>query len=120
MSRVVHFEIMADEPEKVLSFYNNVLGWEAEKWGEEEYWLVNTGSAELGINGGVGRNRGGQKVINTVDVASIDDFCAKVTAAGGTIAVPKMPVPQVGWLAYATDPEGNMFGAMQHDPSVEA
>jgi predicted enzyme related to lactoylglutathione lyase len=30
-----------------------------------------------------------------------------------------MPVPGVGWLAYCKDPEGNIFGVMQNDPSVK-
>jgi hypothetical protein len=33
-------------------------------------------------------------------------------------AVPKMPVPGVGWLAYAKDPDGNIFGMMQTDASA--
>ena len=29
-----------------------------------------------------------------------------------------MAVPGVGWLAYAKDTEGNIFGLMQADPSA--
>jgi len=29
-----------------------------------------------------------------------------------------MAVPHVGWLAYAKDTEGNIFGVMQSDHSV--
>jgi predicted enzyme related to lactoylglutathione lyase len=29
-----------------------------------------------------------------------------------------MPVPGVGWLAYAKDPDGNIFGMMQNDASA--
>ncbi|HEY3840604.1 MAG TPA: hypothetical protein VGL72_28725 [Bryobacteraceae bacterium] len=32
--------------------------------------------------------------------------------------IPKMPVPGVGWLAYCQDPDENMFGMMQNDPSA--
>ena len=28
MPRVVHFEIHADDPERTISFYNSVFGWE--------------------------------------------------------------------------------------------
>ncbi len=54
----------------------------------------------------------------TIDVPSVDDVTAKITAHGGTIALPKMAVPQVGWLAYSKDTEGNIFGVMQSDPSA--
>jgi len=54
----------------------------------------------------------------TIDVPSVDDVTAKITAHGGTIALPKMAVPQVGWLAYGKDTEGNIFGVLQNDPSA--
>jgi predicted enzyme related to lactoylglutathione lyase len=54
----------------------------------------------------------------TVDVPSVDDAIAKITSHGGTIALPKMPVPGVGWLVYAKDTEGNIFGALQSDRSA--
>ena len=44
---------------------------------------------------------------------------AKATSLGAVIAVPKMPIPGVGWLAYAKDPEGNIFGMMQPDPAAK-
>ncbi|MCB0711891.1 MAG: VOC family protein [Ignavibacteriae bacterium] len=120
MSRVVHFEIMADNPEKVLSFYSSVFGWQSQKWeGPEDYWLIITGSEGQGINGGLAKKQeGGPSLINVVDVESVDEFVAKVEAAGGSIAVPKMAIPGVGWLAYGIDPEGTMFGMMQSDESA--
>jgi predicted enzyme related to lactoylglutathione lyase len=54
----------------------------------------------------------------TVDVDSVDAYAAKITANSGQIVVPKMPVPGVGWLAYAKDTEGNIFGFMQRDPAA--
>jgi hypothetical protein len=36
----------------------------------------------------------------------------------GKVALPKIAVPGVGWLAYCQDPEGNMFGMMQNDTSA--
>ena len=34
------------------------------------------------------------------------------------LALPKMAVPGVGWLAYVKDTEGNLFGLMQADPGA--
>jgi predicted enzyme related to lactoylglutathione lyase len=42
-----------------------------------------------------------------------------VAELGGSIAMPKMPVPTVGWLAYGKDTEGNLFGFMQFDPEAK-
>ena len=37
----------------------------------------------------------------------------KVTKLGGKILMPKQQVPTVGYIALATDPEGNQFGLLQ-------
>ncbi|MFL5588805.1 MAG: VOC family protein [Ktedonobacteraceae bacterium] len=126
MPRVVHFEIHADDPQRAVTFYQDIFGWQINKWGgPEDYWLVITGpDNEPGINGAILRRHGpvnGDAVIAyvcTIDVPSVDDVTAKITAHGGTIALPKMAVPQVGWLAYGKDTEGNIFGVMQSDPSA--
>ena len=51
----------------------------------------------------------------TAGVTALDDTVAKATSLGGTVALPKMPVPGVGWLAYIKDPDGNILGLMQPD-----
>jgi predicted enzyme related to lactoylglutathione lyase len=126
MPRVIHFEIHAAEPERALRFYQSLFGWEFRKWeGPMPYWLIQTGpDQQPGINGGMIVRRGhidGQAVIAyvcTVDVPSVDDYLQKAVAAGGTLAVPKIAIPGVGWLAYAKDTEGNLFGMMQADPAA--
>ncbi len=37
---------------------------------------------------------------------------------GGAVVLPKMAVPGVGWLAYFSDTEGNVFGMMEADESA--
>ena len=83
-------------------------------------WLIKTGEApEPGIDGAITRrSEGFSSVVNTVGVASVDEVVGKVEANGGTVVMPKMAVPTVGWLAYCADPEGNMFGIMESDPNV--
>jgi predicted enzyme related to lactoylglutathione lyase len=129
MPRVVHNEIHAENPERAITFYRQVLGWEFSKWsGPEDYWLIMTGpDSQPGINGGMLRRRGaapaeGQPVnafVCTVDVPAIDEYIGKVAFQGGSIALPKMAVPGIGWLAYAKDTEGNIFGMMQRDPAAK-
>jgi hypothetical protein len=38
---------------------------------------------------------------------------------GAEIALPKMPIPGVGWLGYIKDPDGNVLGLMQPDVSAK-
>ena len=126
MARVVHFEVHAEDPQRAIAFYTAVLEWSFTQWGGPmDYWLITTGPAEeRGIDGGMVRRQGtidGQAVIAyvcTVAVESVDDTLAKALAHGGQLALPKMPIPGVGWLAYAKDTEGNLFGMMQNDPSA--
>ena len=126
MHRVVHFEIHAEEPQRAISFYSKLFGWQFTSWGTpQEYWVIATGKdTEPGINGGLIRRRGridGEAVIAyvcTIDVPSVDDALTRAVASGGSVAVPKMAIPGVGWLAYAKDTEGNVFGLMRADPAA--
>jgi len=122
MPRVVHFEISADKPERAVRFYEKVFGWKIVKWkGPMDYWLITTGKDdEPGIDGGLGkRTELGPSTVNTINVPSVDDFIRKIEENGGTIVTSKHAIPGVGWIAYFKDPEGNMFGVMQDDPSAK-
>ena len=127
MGRTVHFEIQASEPQALIEFYGKMFDWSFSKWEGGEYWLVGTGEVGApGINGGLLPRRGprpddGAAVnafVCTVDVEDLDKSLALLKELKGTVAVPRMPVPGVGWLAYAKDPDGNIFGMMQNDASA--
>ena len=128
MPRVIHFEIHADAPERAAKFYQNLFGWEFTKWaGPQDYSLIKTGpDGQPGINGGLIKRMGagptGQlpviAYVCTIDTPALDDYVKKAQASGGTLAVPKMAIPGVGWLAYCKDTEGNIFGMMQADPKA--
>jgi predicted enzyme related to lactoylglutathione lyase len=127
MPRVVHFEIHAADPDRAVNFYKTLFGWTFQKWeGPMDYWLITTGpNDQPGINGGLVRRQGeidGQAVIAyvcTVDVENLDASVQTALDNGGQIALPKMPIPGMGWLAYCKDTEGNIFGMMQGDPNAK-
>ena len=121
MNRFTHFELASDDLEKTAAFYRAVFGWQIQKWeGPVDYWLVDTGDANTpGINGGLMKTNGDFKgTINTVEVEDIDAAIAKVLANGGVIALPKQPIPGVGYQAYFTDTSGIMVGLHQADPKA--
>ena len=123
MSRVIHFELSADDPERAAQFYQKVFGWQINKWeGPQDYWLATTGEQGTpGIDGAIMRRAPNMpSVINTIGVASLDDALAKVTANGGAAVEPRMSIPGVGYYAYCQDTEGNNFGLMESDPSASA
>lgn len=119
MPRPVHFEIVADQPQRAEKFYSDVFGWKMQKWEGGDYWMINTGpDDEPGINGGMTLKSSTMPTCNTIEVPSVDDYLQKIREAGGTIAAEKMAIPGVGWLAYFEDPEGNFFGIMEEDEAA--
>ncbi len=85
MNRVVHFELGAVDPARAVEFYKNVFGWEGQKWGAEEYWLMKTGSSPgPGIDGAILRNKDSQpRTVNSIQVSSIEESAGKVEQHGG-------------------------------------
>lgn len=121
MSRVTHFEIPADDPERAIRFYETVFGWTIEKWdGPIEYWLIITGPEDQpGIDGGLARREDPEiGVENMIDVSNLEESLENVTTNGGKVIRPKIPVPGVGWVAYIKDTESNIFGLMESDPDA--
>jgi len=122
MPRIVHFEFHCDDPERAAEFYRKAFGWEITKWdGPVEYWLIKTGDdSEPGIDGGLARRReASDSVYNTIQVPSVDEYIERVSSEGGTIVVPKSPIPGVGWLAYFKDTENNIVGIMEPDSDAK-
>lgn len=123
MSRVIHFEIHAGNPQRAIGFYEKVFDWKFRKMeGPMDYWIIITGPDNApGINGGLLPRRGeidGQAVIAyvcTIGVESVDEAIKLVEAGLGQIVVPKFAVASIGWLVYCKDTEGNIFGVMEAD-----
>ena len=128
MPRPIHFEIQAADPRRAIAFYSALFGWSFNKWeGPQDYWLIKTGEPDTrGIDGGLLPRRGpppaAMQAVNafvcTVDVTDADTTVKRIGELGGSVVVPKMAIPMIGWLAYANDTEGNIFGLMQDDPSA--
>ena len=123
MSRPIHFELTVENAERAQDFYSKVFGWTFNKWGDESmpYYLTTTGpDGEPGINGGMMLRQGGMAAgtTNTMGVESVDKAVETIKSAGGTIILEKMAVPTMGWVAYATDTEGNQFGVFEMDSNA--
>jgi predicted enzyme related to lactoylglutathione lyase len=80
MSRVIWFEIPADDPERAAKFYEDVFGWEVEKWeGPFDYWLIKTGpEEEPGIHGAIMTKDMGEVIRDTIGVDNYDEFAEKI------------------------------------------
>jgi predicted enzyme related to lactoylglutathione lyase len=111
MSKVIWFEIPADNPARAIKFYENVFGWKVEKWdGPYDYWFINNGKEdEPGIQGAIMTKERGKKVR---DIISIDfpymEVEKKIAKAGGKMLTDVMQVPG-GFTGSFEDTEGNEF-----------
>ena len=122
MSKVIHFELPADDPTRAIAFYEKVFGWTINKWeGPMDYWLITAGpDDEPGINGAITpRMMPEQVTTDTISVESVDESVKKIEEAGGRVTLPKRVIPGIGYIAYCTDTEGNVFGVLEPDMSVK-
>ncbi len=123
---VVHFEIHASDPQRLVDFYTELFGWTFTRFGDMPYWSIDTGEGASGggapgrgINGGLTQRAGpapepgapvnGANVV--VGVAGrVDDVFAKGLELGASVALPLEDMGGVGRLGYLLDPDGNVFG----------
>jgi predicted enzyme related to lactoylglutathione lyase len=119
---ITHFEIPANDVEKLKRFYEEVFGWKITPVdGPIEYWTIETVPVDLngmtirpGVNGGMFKKQiPNSKPINYFAVESITAFLDKIVKSGGKVTQPKQEVPEIGWIATAEDPEGNKFALLQ-------
>ena len=123
MSRVIHFDIEADDPQRAAEFYTKVFGWKISKWegnkweGPSDYMNISTGkSGEPGIDGGLMKKVTGRKSSSiAIGVDSVDDATKRIESAGGEVVFPKTTVPGFGYIANFKDPEGNVISLMEKD-----
>jgi predicted enzyme related to lactoylglutathione lyase len=118
--RVVHFEIPFDDGDRARGFYKEIFDWQLQTMPEMGgYTLVTSGpSGDQGptepgfINGGMlaRQDSAAPGPVIVVDVDDIDATLEKISGLGGSTVTPKVPVGDMGFAAYFTDPEGNVVG----------
>ena len=123
---VVHFEIHATEPQRLIDFYSELFGWSFTQFGDVPYWVIDTGEGAIGvaspghgINGGLTQRLGpapergapvnGCNVVVGVD-GNVDEVFAKGLQLGGSEAVALEDMQGVGRVGYLLDPDGNVVG----------
>ena len=125
---IIHFEIPANDIEKLKKFYVDLFGWTMTKYsGPTTYYLVGTVPVDEktmmpirpGVNGGLYEKKDATspelaKQINYISVESVEEYSKKIEKSGGKIVVPKMEIKGIGWWALAQDPEGNHFGILEY------
>lgn len=126
---VVHFEIHASDPQRLIDFYGELLGWTFQDYGggEAPYWVIDTGegaignaAAEkgLGINGGLTQRAGPRPQVGgpvtgcniVIGVEDVDGLMRRGVELGAIEALPATDWPGIGRGGYLLDPDNNIFG----------
>ena len=128
MDPVVHFELPAEDRERMAAFYTAAFGWQTELLGPEmgNYTVVTTTESDGSRPTTPGAINGGF-FLKTSDPAShapsvviaVEDVNAALKAveqAGGTIAGPPQEIPGVGLYGSFRDSEGNRMSVLQPLP----
>ena len=125
MNPVIHFEMPANDRQRMSVFYSKAFGWKTEQLGPEmgNYVLANTTETNNDrpitpgtINGGFYQRTPEMGPIATSLVISVEDIRQHieiVKQAGGKIMGEVQEIPGVGkWVSFV-DTEGNRMGMMQ-------
>jgi uncharacterized protein len=121
LSKVVHFEIPADDTSRAREFWSGLFGIEWQSYdGPFEYHVF--GNDDRTGGGLMPRQQGQDGLVVYFPVEDIDAALERVRELGGSVDGEKMPVPGMGWFAPVRDTEGNRFSFWQTDenaPSME-
>jgi predicted enzyme related to lactoylglutathione lyase len=122
LDKVVHFEKPADNFERATKFYKEIFSWKITSVPEMNYTLLGTVEVDQNnmpkesgaINGGLmERSFGIKGPVITINVDNIEVSIEKIQKFGGKIILGKMEVPNIGYIAYFQDTEGNILGLIQ-------
>ncbi len=120
-NRPVHFEFYSTDPDASVAFFQQALGWNFDKWGDQAYWLASTGTDGPGIDGAVAaiEDGGAARTMNTVDVADLEKAISACVDAGGQTVGDVMDIPDIGRWVQIREPGGNIFGLMESVEQAE-
>jgi uncharacterized protein len=130
MNPVVHFEMPAEDRERMAGFYTKAFGWQTQMMGPEmgEYVVVTTTeSDESGpkapgaINGGFFPKKEDWPAQYPSVVIAVDDVresMKRVADAGGKVLGEPMEIPGVGEYVSFFDTEGNRASMLKPLPRM--
>ena len=126
MNSVVHFEMPAENKDRMVKFYSTVFGWQTQQLGPEmgEYVVVTTaesdetGRPKMGgaINGGFYKKTDDPISNHPSVVIAVDNIIEaikKIKNGGGKVLNEPMDIPGVGSFASFIDTEGNRLSVLQ-------
>ncbi|WP_405021179.1 VOC family protein [Kitasatospora sp. NBC_00070] len=118
-------ELHVADPVAALGFYRGLFGWRSKEMSVPgmTYRVVSIadGDQEDGSFGGVAPLMEGETAAHWVPyftVADVDAVADTAQASGGAVLMPGSDVPEVGRIAWLTDPAGAVFAVLKPDPRM--
>jgi predicted enzyme related to lactoylglutathione lyase len=125
MKPVVHFEMPAEDRDRMTAFYETVFGWRTQKLGPDmgNYVVVTTAESDAKPGAPAGAINGGffpkkpdwpaQYPSVVIAVEDIDSAMREVGQAGGKVLGEPLEIPGIGRYVSFTDTEGNRVSMLQ-------
>lgn len=127
MNPVVHFEMPAEDRQRMVDFYSKAFGWKTQMMGAQmgEYVVVTTTESDEksgrpktpgSINGGFykkGSEPSQQYPSVVIAVEDLDASIKIVKDAGGKVEKEPVEIPGIGRYVNFTDTEGNYVSMLQ-------
>lgn len=107
---ITHTEIPVNDLEAARAFYSGLFGWQIEAPPGFETYPMWQAPNQLSGGALTAREEGFTQPRAVVEVDSIDETLARVTAEGGRVVQEKQPVSDTSWWALFEDPDGNVLG----------
>ena len=109
---VTFFEIVSNDAPRIQSFYADLFGWTVHN-DDDGYGLVDTGTGEDAVGGGIGPSMapGDTGVKIYVKTPVLEDTIARAQKLGSNVYLEPMDLPDdYGRIAVVSDPDGNPVG----------
>ena len=115
--KFVWFEHVSRDAKKAQKFYDDVLGWRVEPFGDSDYDMILAGDTLDTMIGGYAKPTGGQEPhwISYVSVEDVDSAAKAAAANGGKVIEPPHDLPDVGRAARIADPQGAELYVFKND-----
>ncbi|MGW0627107.1 VOC family protein [Streptomyces sp. NPDC002758] len=120
---LVWVELHVVDPEAAIGFYRALFGWRSEEMKAPgmtyRVLSIADGDQQAGSFGGVAPLSGDAEEARWVPyfaVADADALAAAVRENGGAVLMPAADVPDVGRIAWLTDPSGAVFAVLKPNP----
>lgn len=116
--KFVWFEHVSRDAKKAQAFYDEVLGWKVEPWGDSGYDMILAGDTLDTMIGGYSepaKDRQKPHWISYVSVEDVDAAAAAAAANGGKVVEAPHDLPGIGRAARIADPQAAELCLFKND-----